>query len=210
MKTRVLIAEGEPDPVSLPAALAGWGYDVLTAADGGDAWERLRQPDGPRLAILTWDMPGLSGAEVCRRARQLNDPEPVYLLLLIAADRPAQRLDGLRSGANDCLIRPFDLDELAARLVVAAGVAERQRRTAERLRELEARLAHAWTPPALLPICSWCKKIRDEQDAWHTLEGYFGRAGVRFSHGACPECFEKQAALLEDWPDVSPADDGTR
>jgi CheY-like chemotaxis protein len=211
MKMRVLVAESEPGGgASLEAALAGWGYEVLTAPDGAQAWEQLQRPDGPRLAILAWELPGLDGAEVCRRARALADPEPLYLLLLLSPARPCLRLDGLRSGANDCLVRPFDPDELAARLTTASAVAQRQRQTAERVRELERALARAWAPPAALPICSWCQKIRDEQQKWLSPETYFRRAGVPFTHGICPECYEKQSALLEDWPDMPPVDDGTR
>jgi CheY-like chemotaxis protein len=208
MKTRVLLAETAPALGDLlQALLTAWGYEVLAAADGAEAWERLRQPDGPRLAILAWELAGLDGVEVCRRARGLTDLEPPYLLLLTA---PEHRLVGLRSGANDCLARPVDPDELAARLTTAAALAERQRRLAEHVRRLEADLARAWTPPPIVPICSWCKKIRDDSQAWRLLEDYFGRVGVHFSHGMCPECYDKQSALLEDWPDVKPADDGTR
>src|SRR5690349_7239932 len=111
---KVLLAED--DLVSrcmLQAALAGWGYDVVVAEDGSQAWELLQQADAPRLVILDWMMPGLTGVEICRRLRRstsvsremLSGSQPCYILLLTARDAPEDVVAGLESGASDYLTK---------------------------------------------------------------------------------------------------------
>ena len=96
---------------------------------------------------------------------------------------------GLRAGANDHLTKPFDRDELAARLAVAGKVFGLQVALAERIVELEHALAHIKTLRGLLPICAWCKKIRDDGNYWRQVEDYVARhTEASFTHGICPSC----------------------
>lgn len=114
---KILIADD--DPVSsrvLEVFLRKWGYAVVAVADGSDALALLEAEDAPRLAILDWMMPGMEGVEVCRRVRQRSGRAYVYLLLLTARGQKQNLLDGLNSGADDYLSKPFDADELRARL----------------------------------------------------------------------------------------------
>jgi DNA-binding response OmpR family regulator len=104
---KVLLAED--DVVArcmLEAALAGWGYKVVVADDGDRAWQLLQAADAPRLVILDWVMPGLTGVEVCRRLRQQPQAQASYVLLLTSRDAPEDVVAGLDSGASDYLTKP--------------------------------------------------------------------------------------------------------
>lgn len=168
------------------------GHEVEAVGDGQAAWDALQRPDGPRLAVLDWMMPGLDGPEICRRARQHLNSDPPYLILLTAREASQDVVAGLQSGADDYICKPFDSDEFRARVQVGCRVVELQRSVAERVRELEAALAQVRQLRGLLPICCYCKKIRDDQNYWQQVEKYLGdHSEVRFSHGICPECWKK-------------------
>ena len=188
---KVLIAED--DSVSrrvLAATLAKFGYEVVVAADGAEAWAALQREDAPHLAILDWMMPEIDGVELCRRVRDLSAATPPYLILLTARSGKEDVVTGLDAGADDYLTKPFDRAELRARVQVGARVLELQGNLAARARELEAALSQVKQLQGLLPICSYCKKIRDEQNHWHRVESYIGEhAEVQFSHGICPACY---------------------
>jgi CheY-like chemotaxis protein len=188
---RVLIAED--DLVSrrvLAATLDKFGYEVAVATDGAEAWDVLRRADAPHLAILDWMMPEIDGLELCRRVRALTTPTPPYLILLTAKSGKEDVVTGLDAGANDYLTKPFDRAELRARVQVGAQVLELQTNLAARVCELEAALSQVKQLQGLLPICSYCKKIRDEQNYWHRVESYISEhAAVEFSHGICPACY---------------------
>ena len=189
---RILIAED--DPVSrrlLEATLERFGYEVVVAADGAEAWTALQRDDAPPLAILDWMMPELDGVEICRRVREIPTSTPPYLILLTAKTERGDVVAGLDAGANDYLKKPFDRGELRARLQVGAQVLDLQKNLAERIGELEDALAQVKQLRGLLPICSYCKNIRDEQNFWQRVDNYLmEHADVMFSHGICPDCYK--------------------
>jgi len=188
---KILIAED--DPVScrlLEATLEKFGYEVVVAADGAEAWTALQREDSPPLAILDWMMPELAGVEICRRVREVPTSTPPYLILLTARTERGDVVAGLDAGANDYLKKPFDRCELRARLQVGAQVLELQKNLAERISELEDALAQVKQLQGLLPICSYCKNIRDDQNFWQRIDSYLmEHADVIFSHGICPDCY---------------------
>jgi diguanylate cyclase (GGDEF)-like protein len=117
---KILVAED--DPVSrrlLEVTLSKWGYEVVTCTDGQAAWEALKAPDAPQLAILDWMMPLLDGLQVCRNVRNPAErpAEPyVYIILLTAKSQKTDMVTGLEAGADDYLTKPFDAQELRMRL----------------------------------------------------------------------------------------------
>jgi two-component system cell cycle response regulator len=140
---RVLIAED--DPVSrrmLQAFLAKWGYDVEVAADGREALAALEQPSAPQLAVLDWMMPGVEGPQVCQKVRQLTGRPYTYILLLTARGQKDDLLRGLASGADDYLTKPFDSQELRARLRVGERILELERNLIAAREELRFRATH--------------------------------------------------------------------
>jgi phosphoserine phosphatase RsbU/P len=189
---KILIAED--DPVSrcfLEVTLVKWGYEVIAACDGNQAWQAL-QSEGPSMAILDWMMPGIDGAEVCRRIRATQTSTPVYTIMLTAKSDKKDVVEGLDAGADDYITKPFDRQELRARIGVGMRIAELQKNLADRIVELEAALSRVRQLQGLLPICSYCKKVRDDQNYWQQVDSYISKhTEVEFSHSICPTCYDR-------------------
>jgi len=190
-KDRILIAED--DRVSrrmLQSILTDWGFNVVLACDGSEAWQILQEKTPPRLAIIDWLMPKMDGLEVCRQARMLATQEPLYLILLTIKTNREDIVAGLRAGADDYITKPFDLAELEARLQVGERILGLQTNLAARVREVEAALSQVKQIEGLLPICMYCKKIRDDKNYWQQVETYVeAHSRANFSHGICPPCY---------------------
>ncbi len=189
---KILIAED--DPISrrvLEATLASWGHEVIVTLEGAAALDILRREDAPSLAILDWMMPEMDGAEVCRRVREAESTTPAYIILLTAKSSKEDVVKGLEAGANDYVTKPFDYGELRARLQVGETVIGLQQKLAERVRELEDALTQVNQLQGILPICSYCKMIRDDQNYWQRVENYISKhSEAQFSHSVCPGCYE--------------------
>jgi two-component system, cell cycle response regulator len=148
-KTRILVAE---DNLTARTLLAGvmrkWGFDPVLAKDGQAAWDILQQPDSPRLVILDWMMPELDGLEVIRRTRAQVTEQPPYIILLTSKDEKEDILSGLETGANDYIKKPFDNEELYARIRVGQRTIELQ----TNLYETQQTMAHLATHDPLTGI----------------------------------------------------------
>lgn len=192
---RILVAD---DDVSIRRLLTGlltdWGYHIVAVADGNAAWQAMAEPDPPPVAILDWTMPGMAGPEVIRSVRSIARGYTPYLLLLTAKDKHSDILEGLRAGASDYIIKPFDYDELQARLQVGVQMVGLQLELGKAVRELREALDHVKSLQGLLPICAYCKKIRDDRNYWHSVESYISaNSDAQFTHGVCPDCYRKVA-----------------
>jgi len=189
---RILIAED--DPISrcmLEATLKNWGYDVIVTTNGREAWESLQQEDPPSLAILDWMMPGLDGVQVCRKVREAPSRKRIYIILLTAKGEKDDIVAGLEAGADDYVAKPFDRAELRARVNVGVRIVELQQNLSEHVKELVDALSQVKQLQGILPICSHCKKVRNDQDYWQQVEGYISaHTEVQFSHSICPQCYE--------------------
>ncbi len=196
---KVLIAEDdEVSRIVLSRMLQKWGHEVVATVDGRAAYEILEGEDAPSIAILDWMMPEMDGLEVCRKLRQLNRSEPTYVILLTARDQTDDIVAGLDSGANDYVVKPYDWRELSSRLRVGERMVALQHDLAGRIRELQYAMAKIHELQELIPICSYCKRIRDDRNYWQQVESYIStRTGAQFSHGVCPECYAKVIAQLE-------------
>jgi DNA-binding response OmpR family regulator len=176
----------------LRAALVPAGYELVEVADGVAAWDVMAAEEAPTLAVLDWVMPGLDGVEVCRRVRERQATVAPYLILLTAKDRTEDVVAGLEAGADDHIAKPFAPAELRARVAVGARVVTLQQSMAERVRALEEALAQVKALQGLLPMCAWCKKIRNDQNYWQQVETYIAeRSDARFTHSICPDCRER-------------------
>jgi diguanylate cyclase (GGDEF)-like protein len=155
---RVLVAED--DAISrrmLEAFLVKWGYEVLVAKEGEEAWGILQRNDAPRLAVLDWMMPGRDGIDICRSVRQRRGRAYVYILLLTARGQKADIVEGLEAGADDYIIKPFDPFELRARLRAGRRIVELQEellQAREALRDQASRdpLTGLWNHGTILAI----------------------------------------------------------
>ncbi len=190
---KILIAEDDAiSRLVLRTHLKTWGHEVVVAVNGLEAWEALQKIDAPRLAILDWMMPGMEGPDVCRRLRQLTTDITPYVILLTARQGVEEVVKGIAAGADDYLTKPYHGDELRVRVEVGVRLIELQTKLADRVEQLEDALTQVKRLEGILPICSYCKKIRDDQDYWQNVENYVAtHSDAEFSHGICPACYEQ-------------------
>ena len=153
---KILIADDESvSRRMLQALLVKWGYEVVSAEDGDGALANLKSADAPRMALLDWMMPGQNGVDICRALRKLR-PEPyTYILLLTAKDAKESVVEGLESGADDYLTKPFNPQELKARIRVGLRLLELednlvQAREAMRFKATHDTLTGVWNRGAIL------------------------------------------------------------
>lgn len=191
--SRILVAEDhQVSRHLLERNLANWGFEVVTAENGLQAAAVLEREDAPPIAIIDWMMPKLDGLEVCARVRRNAQRPYIYLILLTAKAQRDEIARGLEAGADDYVVKPFDPDELRARIKVGQRVVGLERALAKRVADLERALEDVKTLKKLLPICMYCKRIRDDRDYWHQIEEYIhAETGSDFSHGICPHCMSE-------------------
>lgn len=183
-RSKILMAED--DAVSarvLHVALTKFGYDPVVARDGDDAWEKFNQ-EPVRLIVSDWMMPGLDGLSLCEKVRARPETPYTYFILLTATHTSAANFEmASAAGVDDFLVKPLDREAIRMRL----RVAERILKYTAEIRQLQE----------LIPICTYCHKVRDEHNYWDLVESYIQKeTGSRFSHGACPQCYEKEMASL--------------
>jgi len=139
----ILIAEDDPVTGEILArTLQRWNYNTMLVVDGAQAWDRLRLATDPTLAILDWMMPGMDGPDVCRRVRQELPLANMYLLLVTAREIRGDMVAGLDAGADDYIVKPFDPEELRARVAVGVRVLGLQQKLGERVAELQAAVSN--------------------------------------------------------------------
>jgi len=141
---KILVADDDPiNRRLLEAFLTKWGYEVQLARDGAEAWEILQQDEAPRLAILDWMMPSLDGLQICQLARRQKDQRSyTYLLLLTAKFQKEDVIAGLEAGADDYLTKPFDANELKARLRAGKRILDLQEQLVSANENLKFQSAH--------------------------------------------------------------------
>lgn len=156
--------------------LDGMGHSAMEAEDGQEAWD-LFQSLSFGVMIVDWEMPNMNGLELCRRIRELDRTKYTYIIMLTGRMGDQDFVEGINAGADDFATKPTTAPELEARL-----------RVAERILGLQADVRKL---EGLLPICSYCKRIRGKDDEWQQIEAYVAeRSDTQFSHGICPECYE--------------------
>ena len=175
----------------LRTLLSADGYAIEEAANGKEALAILERVKEPIVGLIDWEMPQMEGIEVCRQARAMNSPIPLFLILVTVRDSKQDVVTGLHAGANDYITKPFDKTELLARVAIGSQMVGLQQTLTERVEELKEALISVKQLSGLLPICSYCKKIRDDQNYWTQVESYVGKhSEARFSHSICPTCYE--------------------
>lgn len=134
--TKILVAED--DAVSrelITARLEKWGYEPVVTTNGYEAMGVLSKPDGPRLALVDWMMPGMDGLEVCRKVRE--SAQSAYIILLTSRGAKEDLVEALQAGADDYVVKPFERDELHARIKVGLRIIALQTELQKRIKELE-------------------------------------------------------------------------
>jgi DNA-binding response OmpR family regulator len=182
-------------------------YDVVVAYNGYDAVNLLKEQT-PDLILLDVMMPGLSGFEVCSIIKSDPSFAEIPILFLTALDSDEGELQGLESGGIDYLTKPINFALLKLRMRNHLALKERnelvkvQRNLlAQQKEELETALARVKQLEGIIPICMYCKKIRDDRNTWNQLERYISdHSEAKFSHGICPNCAQDQLEIITNMP----------
>jgi CheY-like chemotaxis protein len=160
------------------------GFKILIANDGDDGI-RIAELAMPDIILLDVMMPGLDGFETCRRLKKNQTTRGIPVIFMTALSDTSDKVRGFEAGAVDYITKPFEEEEVLARITTHLTVL-RQRK------ELEKALNEVKRLSGLLPICASCKKIRNDKGYWEEVETYIKeRSEVEFSHGVCPECAQK-------------------
>jgi phosphoserine phosphatase RsbU/P len=196
---RVLVADDDLLTRRLLEKILGKsGHEVVTATSGIEAWQILSGQDPPALAILDWMMPQMTGVEVCRRVREAQGPVPTYLVVLTSRGQTEDLVAAFEAGADDYITKPFEAEELRARVSVGVRMITLQQQLADRILALQESLAHVRQLQGLIPICAWCRQVRSDGNFWEKVESYLGkRSGLQFTHAICPSCKTKQMESLK-------------
>lgn len=197
---RILISEDDKTSrLLLTAMLRKWGFDPIATEHGEQAWEVYSQSTVPTLILLDWDMPVLNGIEVCRRIRAQEIEQPPYIILITNMLGKDDIVQGLSTGANDYVVKPYHPQELHARIDVGLRMMELQSALTTKVHELQKALEDVKTLRGILPICASCKKIRDDSGYWTQVEVYIhSHSDAEFSHSLCPQCI---TALYPEFAD---------
>ena len=150
--------------------------------------------DSPQLMILDWMMPIYEGPELCKKMRILEGDctNPSYIILLTGQTKKARIVEGLQAGANDYMTKPFDEAEFYARIEVGLRVLSLQKTLETKISDLKKSLNEIKILQGILPICSYCKKVRNDENYWEQVEEYVtNRSEAAFSHSICPVCYDK-------------------
>ncbi len=194
---KILVAED--DMVSnklLVANLKKWGHEVVSVLNGKDAHSKYLEGTDFDIAILDWMMPDMEGVEVCKRIKEHNAHSFAYVIILTAKTQTEDIVKALDCGADDYITKPFVAAELRARVMAGERIVTLERSLRKSIVELEQALSEVKTLQGILPVCAWCKRVRDDSDYWHTVEEYISNhSEAEISHSICPTC------LAERYPD---------
>lgn len=197
---QVLVVEDAPINVEIVLNLLGQDPQLLlrVARTGHEALAAV-QAELPDLILLDIGLPDLDGYGVCQQLKADEKSAKIPIIFLTSRDEPEDVVQGFEAGGVDYITKPFEALELKAR--VACHLAQKRWADAERalIAELEAALAEVKALSGLIPICAWCKQVRDDQGFWQQVESYVAdHSQAKFSHGVCPSCLPKLKAQFEE------------
>jgi len=177
---RILVADDDcTSLVLLSSLLEKQGHECILAEDGKQAWDLYQQQTDIHIIISDWLMPNIDGLQLCKFIRAENRERYTYFILLTVLSGKGCFLEGMEAGADDFLSKPIDTESLMARL-----------RVAERIIGMQIEINQM---EKMLPICSYCKMIRDESDEWAHIDQHMAKHGSHnFSHSICPACYQTQ------------------
>ena len=190
---KILIAEDEQvSRLLLTKFLSKWNHEVIISTDGEECYKLYKETNA-QLIIADWMMPKMDGIELIRRIREDNSPEYVYIIVLTAKTEMQDMVDAFSAGADDYLTKPFYPQELEKRVIVGERIIKLHNDLRSNIKKLEEALSKVKFLEGLLPICMYCKKVRDDKNYWVKVEDYISsHSEAKLSHGICPDCYEKE------------------
>lgn len=192
-ESKPLIMAIDDSPTNLQLLVEGLGelYEIICFTSGKEALS-LVEAYQPELILLDIQMPEISGYDLCEKLKNLELIKNVPIIFITAMSQPEDEIKGLEYGAVDYITKPFDMRIVNLRISTQVTLRRTSRLLAERTAELERTVKDLQTLQEIIPICMYCKKIRDDLGAWNQLEAYISQhTGSNFSHGICPECLRE-------------------
>ncbi len=192
--SKILIIEDHPATRKLLADILGKDYQLLIASNGEEALGLVREnPDTIDLILLDIIMPGMNGYEVCQKVKEDEKTRDIPVIFVTVMEEEHDEAYGFAMGVTDYIVKPISRLRLVARVKNQLALRQKQREVEQKNRELQAALDQIKTLQGILPICSFCKQIRNDQGSWQRLEEYIqAHSGAEFSHCVCPKCMQKQ------------------
>lgn len=197
---RILIVDDTPENLDvLSIYLENLNYRIFVANDAQGIVERVNQIK-PDLILLDIMMPIIDGYEACELLKADADTAKIPVIFLTANTSTSHVVRGFAVGAVDYITKPFHQKEVSARIQTHLSIYNLQRRLEEKNKALEEALLQVKQLTGLLPICSDCKKIRNDDQEWVPMEVYIrDNTNADFTHGFCPECLDKwYGSILTD------------
>jgi len=196
-KAKILIVDDNPANIETLNETLENEFDIYFATNGNDALQKVQLLE-PDLILLDIMMPGMDGFEVCRKLKENEQFRDIPVIFITALDQPEDESKGLVLGAVDYVTKPFNPDLVRLRVRNHLKL-KNQRDTLElRTLELEKVLSEIKVLQGIIPICAYCKNIRDDQGYWNQVEKYVSdHSEAKFSHGICPACFENEMKNME-------------
>jgi phosphoserine phosphatase RsbU/P len=197
---KVLVAEDERTlRLTMQKLLEGFGYEVCTAADGNEALTVFLE-QRPPIVVTDWMMPGMDGLSVVKTIRAFAEDDYTYIIMVSSREDKSDIMEGMQAGVDEFLIKPVDRDQLHARLRVGRRILMLQETLRQRIKEIEEAQKHVRKLQGFLPICAYCKNVRNEADLWQEVEEYIleHEAAIEFSHSICPDCYEQYVKPMEE------------
>ena len=182
----ILVVDDQPANLKvLLSFLQAHNFQIYIADNGLRALKILSKVC-PDLILLDVMMPDIDGFETCRRIKMNQHLEQVPVVFITSLDSVEDKMAGFAAGGVDYITKPFQQAEVLARVKTHIMLRKREQ-------ELQQALAEIKTLTGILPICSYCKKIRSDEGYWQQVEEYISKhSSAMFSHGLCPECYQKE------------------
>ena len=191
-KGNIMVVDDKPENLKLLIeSLQTEGYKVRPVAEGKMAVTGAKRVP-PEIILLDINMPGMDGYEVCEALKADEELADIPVIFVSALGETIDKVKAFSVGGVDYITKPFQIEEVLARLETHLTIHRLQREREELIANLEKALADVKTLSGLMPICAGCKKIRDDQGYWTQIETYIKtHSDAEFSHGICPECTKK-------------------
>ncbi|MCI5119709.1 MAG: response regulator [Candidatus Electrothrix sp. AUS4] len=188
----ILVVDDQPANLKvLLSFLQEHDYRVYMVDSGQRALEVLPKIQ-PNLVLLDVMMPGMNGFEICKKMKEDKELAAIPVIFMTALDTVGDKMTGFSAGAVDYIAKPFQQVEVLARINTHITLRKREK-------ELEAALEEIKTLTGILPICSYCKQIRNDDGYWQQVEEYIAEhSEAMFSHGVCPSCYKKAMNQLKE------------
>ncbi len=172
-------------------------YIVCVAESGKEALQKIAT-NPPDLVLLDIMMPEMDGYETCRRIKSNPLSKHIPIIFITALNETKDKMKGFEVGGVDFITKPFEVQEVLARVKAQLTIQHLHRTLAAKNSELEKALAEVKSLQGIVPICSKCKKIRNDDGFWQRVEQYVSeRTGAKFSHGYCPSCLQSEIDKLD-------------